>query len=105
MSKYINGENGSLMFNTTGDVLLDLFSSSTRIDLTNLNKYDNKSKRNESKHELNQFNLKLDKCLNLLKDKTSLYFLDTLKYFVINGFYMRDIKEKGERTLFNLFFY
>jgi hypothetical protein len=112
--KYIIGENGTAMLKSTGDLLLDLFSSSTRIDITKITKQKQKQNQDKTKTdlinqidltEINRFNTKLDQCLANYKDlKTNKDSLQGLKYFIIHGFYMRDIKEKGERILFDLFY-
>ena len=86
----IYGANGTAMLSTSGeqqyDKFLDVFSSSTRIDST---------KMDTSSFDKDSFLAKLDAC-NVSGN------VDPL--FVALGFYLRDIKEKGERTLFHLFF-
>jgi hypothetical protein len=87
--KLIRGENGTYMLSSSGDALLDLFSASTRLDATKLDA-----------SEVERFLAKLNACLEFDDaDKT-----EAIMYFCAHAFYLRDIKEKGERTLFDLTF-
>jgi hypothetical protein len=85
----IFGENGTAQFVTSGNKLLDIYGKSTRLTVNK-----------ENNEHLIEFIKKLD---NILTTETNEITLDNVKYFVANGFYMRDVKEKGERTLFYLF--
>jgi hypothetical protein len=87
--KLIRGENGTYMLSSTGNALLDVFSSSTRID---------GSKPDAS--EVERFKAKLMVCLEFHDDNK----VDAVKYYASLMFYLRDIKEKGERTLFDIAF-
>ena len=93
----ICGANGTYSFETTGkellDKLLDVFSSSTRI---------NGSKPDAT--ELERFKAKLDACLKFGDNTPNVVVTDAVKYFAAHTFYLRDIKEKGERTLFQASF-
>jgi hypothetical protein len=84
----ILGENGTAMLLTTGSSLLDLFSSSTRIVI---------EPKKLDMTEVERFIGRLDVCLKNAS-------VDDIKLFVAHGFYMRDVEEKGERMLFDLFF-
>jgi len=85
----IRGENGTYMLASTGDAILDLFSSSTRIDSSKLNRT-----------EIEDYNAKLDAALIHCREDD----IETIKFFVALCFYTRDVKEKGERTLFDIAF-
>ena len=93
----ICGANGTYSFETTGeellDKLLDVFSSSTRID---------GSKPDAT--ELERFKTKLDACLKFGDNTPNDVVTDAVKYFAAHTFYLRDVKEKGERTLFQASF-
>ena len=86
----ILGENGTAQLFTSGNKLLDIFGKSTRLTVDK-----------ENTKYLYDFIKKLDNVLSI--NGTNEITLDDVKYFVANGFYMRDVKEKGERTLFYLF--
>jgi hypothetical protein len=86
----ILGENGTAQLITSGNKLLDIYGKSTRLTVDK-----------ENNDHLIDFIRKLDNVLTLVG--TNEITLDDVKYFVANGFYIRDIKEKGERTLFYLF--
>jgi len=86
------GENGTPALLTSGDSLLDLFSSSTRIDSSVKNSNYYRDKR-----------IFLDKLEKAFNDRTNDNKIDSL--MITFGFYLRDIKEKGERSLFYLFFF
>jgi hypothetical protein len=86
----ILGENGTAQLVTSGNKLLDIYGKSTRLTIDK-----------ENNNHLVDFIKKLDNALTLVG--TNEITLDDVKYFVANGFYMRDVKEKGERTLFYLF--
>jgi len=87
----IRGENGTYMLSSTGNALLDAFSSSTRIDASKLNR-----------GEVQQFNNKLDAALAHTGDDVAR--VDVVKHFAAFCYYTRDVNEKGERTLFDLAF-
>lgn len=103
----IIGEYDTPMLCTTSDALLDIFSSATCTDrkYTTVHNQTMKEKKQilmghktDTKNTLTKFDEKLNACLD---KKPS---IDDLKHFIAHGFYLRDIKGKGERTLFDLFF-
>lgn len=114
-SNKILGENGTALLVSSGNKLLDIFSKSTRIsicsstDKTKSNDNDNDNNTDTDLSKSNQIantnNTALFDFVHKLDDvlATESITLDDIKYFVANGFYMRDVTEKGERTLFYLF--
>ena len=112
----ILGENGTALLVSTGNKLLDIFSKSTRLSTCSKNtnsqnsNSNNDDDDNEQANESANHSESFDKTplldfINKLDDvlSTESMSLDDIKYFVANGFYMRDVTEKGERTLFYLF--
>jgi len=84
----IFGENGTAMLTTTGNRLLDVFGGTTRFDLTKA-----------SSEDISAYIAKIDACIASINSNDV-----TKALFCALGFYLRDIKEKGERTLFHIFF-
>ena len=85
------GVNSIPTLQTNNDSLLDLFSSSIRLDSS--------IKHSNYYRDKRIFLVKLERAFN---DRTNDNKIDPL--MIAFGFYLRDIKEKGERTLFYLFF-
>jgi len=93
----ILGENGSAMFETTGNAILDVHSSSTRIDESKTKITLPVSIYESTIEELTRFKEKIKACFNKQDN-------EGMKMAIAEGFYLRDVKEKGERTLFDIFF-
>jgi len=84
----IIGENGTAMLATSGNRLLDVYAGTTRID-----------PKNAGRAEITAFCAKIDACISSIGTNCL-----NKAVFCALGFYLRDVTEKGERTLFHIFF-